>query len=54
MSYLINKFKKKKSPNLLSQNGNKEPLRGSDIGQPFMVKHNIHVNYNPGERRTLE
>lgn len=50
MSYLINKFKKKKSPNLNSSlNGNKEQLRGSDIGQPFMVKHNIHVNYNPGK-----
>ena len=48
MSYLINKLRKKKTPNLLSaQNGSKDQLRGSDIGQPFMVKHNIHVNYNP-------
>lgn len=50
MSYLINKFKKKKATNLLKidHNGSNQQLRGSDIGQPFMVKHNIHVNYNPG------
>jgi len=48
MSYLINKLRKKKNSNLLNvQNSSKDQLRGSDIGQPFLVKHNIHVNYNP-------
>ena len=50
MSYLINKFKKKKATNQLNvQHCKEQQLRASDIGQPFMVKHNIHVNYNPGK-----
>lgn len=32
---------KKKSPSPLN------PGRASDIGQPYLVKHNIHVGYNP-------
>jgi len=53
MSYLLNKFKKKKNSNLLNVPNGKDQLRGSDIGQPFMVKHNIHVNYNP-ETKNIE
>lgn len=49
MSYIINKlYKKKKAPNQLKIEHNSNQLRASDIGQPFMVKHNLHVNYNPG------
>ena len=29
------------------------PVRGSEIGQPYLVKHNIHVGYNP-ETGTIE
>jgi hypothetical protein len=48
MSYLLNKLKRKKSPNPLAGNYPNGGSRASDIGQPFMVKHNIHVGINSG------
>lgn len=43
MSFLKGWKKEGKKKSSLSAN----PGRASDIGQPYLVKHNIHVGYNP-------
>ncbi|RWS23963.1 serine/threonine-protein kinase PAK 3-like protein, partial [Leptotrombidium deliense] len=46
MNSLFNKFKpQKKKP--LTAPQDVSAVRVSDIGQPYLVKHNIHVGYNP-------
>lgn len=52
MNNLFNRLKpsgsKKKNSVSSSSNNSQSPNRiASDIGQPYLVKHNIHVGYNP-------
>ncbi len=49
MSHLINKiFGGKPITKRNNKSGlNSESSRVSDIGKPFLVKHNVHVGFNP-------
>ena len=50
MNNLLNRLRPSHRKKKVTSNS---PSRGSEIGQPYQVKHNIHVGYNP-ETGTIE
>lgn len=51
MNSLFNKFKPISKKKTQASNNQSAAARASDIGQPYSVKHNIHVGYNPETKK---